>query len=73
VARGEVSHTLTHRQLEVRVLEARIERMSLPSMDSSTTYDAAGFVLPTAFEELGMSALAKKVLAQANGGARGRR
>lgn len=57
---GALTHTLSHRRLEVRVFTVRIR--ATPSLAPNLTYDEAALVPPEALTTLGLSTLARRVL-----------
>jgi A/G-specific adenine glycosylase len=65
---GVVTHVLSHRRLETRVLSATLARAPRPRLPRGGLYDAVEMVEPSAFAGLGMSTLARKVLGRAGGG-----
>ncbi len=62
---GLVTHTLSHRALETRVLVARLSRVPRPVFPPDSAYDALELVDEDAFAGLGMSTFARKLLGQA--------
>ena len=60
---GAITHTLSHRRLEARVLTATLSRS--PTLAEHETYDALALLPPAGFDDLGMSTFARKVLTRA--------
>ena len=61
---GRVTHVLSHRKLDVRVVAARVAKRP-PEALAAAEYDARAMVEPSAFPTLGLSTLARKILALA--------
>jgi A/G-specific adenine glycosylase len=64
-AAGAVTHVLSHRRLETRVVSVALTRALQPRAVEDAVYEAVELVAPKAFAGLGMSTLARKVLARA--------
>lgn len=64
--RGTVSHVLTHRVLQVRVIRWRLSRPLNDECPTPKGYDGVRWVRAPGQQSLGMSALAGKVLAHAH-------
>jgi A/G-specific adenine glycosylase len=61
---GHVTHVLSHRKLDVAVVGARLGRAP-PAAFEADEYDARAMVETAAFSTLGLSTLARKILARA--------
>jgi len=61
---GVVTHVLSHRRLATRVLTARLKRAPRPEVGPGSPYDAIRLVEVSGLARLGMSTLARKVLAR---------
>jgi A/G-specific adenine glycosylase len=61
VARGVVTHVLSHRRLSVRVVSCELDRSPRCRLGDGP-YETASLVRTSSFGDLGMSTLAKKVL-----------
>ena len=62
---GTVTHVLSHRRLEARVLTVTLPHAPKEVMPADADYDALDMVRPDAFGKVGMSTFARKVLTQA--------
>ncbi len=68
VLAGSVTHTLSHRRIVAWVSSIQLPRVPASLCEDGSSYDALELVSPAAFARLGMSTLARKILAVAGVG-----